>query len=204
MLQNYCLVLHITHYSFYSLNVEHSDHVSFYHLKIFKKTATKSKPSTDVTKDDEITEITNLFLHHDQKAMTSLHEFRKYFSKVFGDAFKCTLNWFILPHIQNSYEFFDFLSKMSRKSNNPSTCYSCINGEYHAVMNDFTSSPASNSACLFWSSSLCSVKLTYWSSAFLLTWLNCCSCSLHLWSSLCNSLILLRLYLEWASRKTDH
>lgn len=59
----------------------------------------------------------------------------------------------------------------------------------------FTSSPASSSACRFWSSSRCSVKFTYWSSAFLLTWLNCCSCSLHRCSIFCSSLIFFRLYL---------
>lgn len=64
-----------------------------------------------------------------------------------------------------------------------------------------TSSPASNSACLFWSSSLCSVKFTYWSNAFLLTWLNCCSCSLHLCNILYSSLMFLLLYLKFATGK---
>lgn len=68
----------------------------------------------NLTYDDE---ITNLFLHHNQKPMTSLNKFRKYFSEMFSDPFKCTLNWFILPHVQNWYKFFDFLLKKRRNKN---------------------------------------------------------------------------------------
>lgn len=78
-------------------------------------------------------------------------------------------------------------------------CYQYINiqVQIHKIHDLYTSSPASNSACLLWSSSLCSVKFTYWSSAFLFTWLNCFSCSLHLCSILYNSFTFLLLYLEF-------
>mmetsp|Transcript_35617 Transcript_35617/g.90936 ORF Transcript_35617/g.90936 Transcript_35617/m.90936 type:complete len:224 (+) Transcript_35617:570-1241(+) len=60
-------------------------------------------------------------------------------------------------------------------------------------------SPLCSSFCLLRRSSRCSVNVTYWSSAFLFTWLNCLSSSATCFSMRCSSLVDLLRYFSNAS-----